>query len=145
MDFIKSLFTPEQWVRVMDWLVPTALMLLSNALTVLWVIFLIFGTTQVIKISWRKSKIKGPPEWALHFVSLISAGGWSLLLDNRAADERVAIAVAAWFLTWLIVTYGGALLKEYQPKLWSAINFDRRKLKLGPPPATHERREDEKP
>lgn len=143
MDAIKSLFTPEQWATVMGWLITTAGMLLNNALIVLWVAFLVFASTQVVKISWQRSKrLKGPPDWAIHAVSVLSAIGWGYAqnAEKYSLDERAAIALAAWFLTWFAVTYGGGIMKEYRPKLWSAINFSRRKLELGPPPATPERR-----
>lgn len=147
MDFIKSLFTPEQWARLLGWLIDTGIALLDNALSVLWLVFLIFATTQLVKITWRRSRLKGPPAWAIHGVSLLSAGAWSFSqLDAHAFDARGALAVVAWFITWLIVTYGGDLLKAYRPALWAAINLDRRKLVLGPPPATPGRRqEDRKP
>ncbi len=145
--FVKDLFTPEQWARIMGWLIDTGIMLFNNALVVLWVMLLIFATTQIVKISWRRSKLKGPPEWAIHALSIFSAGGWGYAQNdhNYSIDERAAVAIMAWFFTWLIVTYGGELLKAYRPKLWAAINIDRRKLELGPPPATPGRRkEDEK-
>jgi hypothetical protein len=143
-NVIKGMFTPEQWIRIMGWLIDTGIVLLNNALSVMWVVFLIFATTQMVKITWRRSKLKGPPEWAIHGVSLLSAGGWGFTQnDSHVLDERAAMALVAWFITWLVVTYGGEMLKTYRPKIWSAINADRRKLDLGPPPATPGRRKED--
>lgn len=145
MDVIKSLFTPEQVARIMGWLIDTGIALLDHALSVLWVVFLIFATTQFVKISWRRSSINGPPDWAVHGVSALSAGVWSYFqLGQHALDTRSALAVAAWFITWLLVTYGSAVLKAWRPTLWAAINFDRRKMELGPPPATNGRRKEDR-
>ena len=42
----------------------------------------------------------------------------------------------------VLFKFGFALLTKFMPGLAAAVNFDRRKLDLGPPPATPERRDE---
>lgn len=134
MDFIKSLFTPEQLAPLIGWLVKTSIMIASELLMVLLVVLLAIAGTQLIKLVWQRAKIRGPSEWHIHATSLCMATLWSfLLIKSHSVAQVLAIALVAWFLTWLIATFALDVLRNHFPKLSKLVNMNRRKRDRGAP------------
>ena len=128
--WILALLTPAEWAAL-AWLVPGTLVF-----------------THFTKLAWRLSPIPGGgnPN-AIHLI----AGAIGFLI---AIPLWPGTGHAPWWIAGPVAGGGGAigifkafypLLQYFFPKLAAALNADRRKLELGPPPATPERRQDQQP
>lgn len=128
MDFIKSLFTPEQVAVVVGWFIKTSISIANELLLVLLVVLLAIAGTQAIKLVWQRAKIKGPSQWQIHATSFVMATLWSFfLIEAHDAAEVFAIALIAWFLTWLVATFALSVLRHYRPELWKLVNMKHNK------------------
>lgn len=127
IDTVKVLFTADQWQRVVEWFIGLAAILIDGLLSILLVAALVFVTAQMFKIVFRRSSgLPSPSDWQIHCVAFAASLLWSFSLLDGDYAQRGALALLAWFAVWLVVTFGGALLKYHNPKLWSALNMERR-------------------
>jgi len=108
VNFIRGLFSPEQWAQIGKFLADTLISVLDHGLDVALLVVLILATTQIIKMFMRRAeKLPDPSNPVIHSTSVLSSALWSFtLFPDDKLPETLAAAIVAWFVAYLIATYG---------------------------------------
>ncbi len=121
-DFLKDYFPPDKWANIVLIVIAT------------------LAATQALKLA-AKAFNRMPGDGEVKLLSLVCALVFTYFQwPVSEMVSNIAIAFVAWFLSVGVATYGLMFLKEFAPKVYRVVNFDRRKFDKGPPKKTKERR-----
>ncbi len=123
-----NLFTPAEWR------------------TVIWLLLCTLALTHTLKVLWRLSPLKGGGDGAVQIIAIVSGFIAAFLLWPAASGPWYVAGVIAGPSSSLAFKVAFAALSKFAPGIAAALNFDRRKQDLGPPPdGVPRRKEDEQP
>ena len=121
-DFLREYFPPDKWANIVLIVIAT------------------LAATQALKLA-AKAFNRMPGDGEVKLLSLVCALVFTYFQwPVSEMVSNIAIAFVAWFLSVGIATYGLMFLKEFAPKVYRVVNFDRRKFDKGPPKKIKERR-----
>lgn len=127
IEKVINLFTPDEWRAV------------------IWLLVCTVAATHTLKIVWRFVPIKGGGNGQVQVIAIVAGFASAFLMWPEHTVPWYAAGVIAGPASSVAFKIAFGVLTKYFPTIAAAVNADRRKLELGPPPATDERRKDEKP
>ena len=118
-----NLFSPAEWKAI------------------IWMLVATIATTHTLKILWRWMPIKGGGHVGVNAIAIVSGfiAAFAVWPETGSIPWYVA-GVIAGPASSLVFKIAFSRIKKFFPDTAAAINADRRRLELGPPPATAERR-----
>ena len=123
IERIINLLTPKEWEAL------------------LWLMACTLAATQTVKVLWRLSPIRGGGHIGVNVIATFTgmASAFAVWPANETAPWYVA-GVIAGPASSLVFKIAFSLIKKFFPDTAAAINADRRRTEMGPPPETVERR-----
>lgn len=111
---------------------------------VIWLLLCTVALTHIIKVLWRLSPVKGGGNGSVQIIAIVSGFLSAFMLWPATSGPWYVAGIIVGPASSYVFKVGFALLSKLSPDLAAALNFERRRLVLGPPPATVERRNEGK-
>src|SRR3990172_2822337 len=120
-----NLFTPDEWRSV------------------IWLLLCTLALPISLKVLWRLSPVRGGGDGGVQLIAIASGFIAAFLLWPEASGPWYVAGIIAGPASSLAFKAAFAALSKFSPGIAAAINFDRRKQDLGPPPDGVPRRKED--